>query len=100
MNNEKRIILAIALYAAVITMVLHTLESDGHERFTTRKQSAEFTLATSPPSETNLCIEDNCIQPETLYSQSPINMSNNTGTSEIHNVQSGEESANEEKSPS
>jgi hypothetical protein len=95
MNNEKRIILAIALYAAVITMVLHTLDSDGHQRFTTPKQSEQFKIATMPPAHAILCIEDNCFEPETQ-----INMSNNTGTSEIYHFQSVEGSAKEEKSPS
>ena len=38
MNNDKRIILAIALYAAVMTMVLHTLTSEGHQRYNVAEQ--------------------------------------------------------------
>lgn len=47
MNNDKRIILAIALYAAVITMVLHTLSSEGHARFSSTEVSAQYHDASS-----------------------------------------------------
>jgi hypothetical protein len=40
MNNDKRIILAIAVYAAVMTMILHTLTSEGHQRINSAKQQS------------------------------------------------------------
>ena len=72
MNNDKRIILAIALYAAVITMVLHTLDSEAHERFTSKKQSLQIhtTCEASNPETSfgGLCTESECNEQETFSS--------------------------------
>lgn len=69
MNNDKRIILAIAVYAAVITMVLHTLSSEGHERFSTTEQPAQYQYVANPilplPSTVNiLCTDVQCMDEE------------------------------------
>lgn len=78
MNNDKRIILAIALYAAVITMVLHTLNSEGHERFTSAKQPVEIYNAyeaTTSVSANAVCNETSCTDQEIFCSQSDSNLS-------------------------
>jgi hypothetical protein len=90
MNNDKRMILAIALYAAVITMILHTLSSEGHQRFNVTNethvlyggaieatttctfpaaacdtQTSEWIQATSLQPETK-CRESECIDAEVI----------------------------------
>jgi hypothetical protein len=40
MNNDKRMILAIAVYAAVITLILNTLNADAHEQFLARESKS------------------------------------------------------------
>ena len=88
MNNDKRIILAIAVYAAVITMVLHTLNSEGHQRFITTEHSARYLEATDaivPTSSISgvLCTELKCSDEEMICSQPIIDLAKNdeNGTS-------------------
>ena len=74
MNNDKRIILAIALYAAVITMVLHTLDSEAHERFTSSKQSVQiYTTCEATTADDSmaggLCTDLECSEQEMFSSQ-------------------------------
>lgn len=54
MNNDKRMILAIAVYAAVITMILHTLSADAHEQFlaTENKYAVEEMVESNPVVQT------------------------------------------------
>lgn len=72
MNNDKRIILAIALYAAVITMVLHTLDSEAHERFNSGKQALQIHTtcdALNPEASIGgLCTESECSEQEMVSS--------------------------------
>jgi hypothetical protein len=79
MNNDKRIILAIALYAAVVTMVLHTLDSEGHERFTSAKQPVEiynaYEARTSMSPTNPVCNETSCTDQEIFCSQPDSNLS-------------------------
>ena len=74
MNNDKRIILAIALYAAVITMVLHTIGSEAHQRFISTKQSAQVTNtceSTTPMWLMDpLCTETSCYDQEINFTPS------------------------------
>ena len=74
MNNDKRIILAIALYAAVITMVLHTLESEGHDRFSSTKRSEQIDVKCERinpiSSMSQICSETSCTD-QTLFCLQP-----------------------------
>jgi hypothetical protein len=88
MNNDKRIILAIAVYAAVITMVLHTLNSEGHQRYITTEQSAQYLEATDgmvPMSSISgvICTELKCPDEEMVCSDPSIDLAkdNENGTS-------------------
>jgi hypothetical protein len=73
MNNDKRIILAIALYAAVITMVLHTLDSEAHERFTVTKEFVQINTCEETTSVTSMaggvCTDFECNEQEMFSSQ-------------------------------
>jgi hypothetical protein len=70
MNNDKRIILAIALYAAVITMVLHTLTTEGHQRFNVAEEHTfkynemeECTIGMISITPPGVCYENECFGP-------------------------------------
>ena len=97
MTNDKRIILAIALYAAVIIMVLHTLDTEGHERIATT-QSFEISSnchSTTPLQLTSsICTEVSCTPQEMVLMQSEPNL----GNEETAGLKDGE--ANEQSDPS
>lgn len=113
MNNDKRIILAIALYAAVITMVLHTLSSEGHERFPTKHaahhlNASEALVPTSSMSGI-LCGETNCVDNNMVCTQESIDLAvdseNRNSTQESHpggqnSFQDEQALVNDEGSPS
>jgi hypothetical protein len=112
MNNDKRIILAIALYAAVITMVLHTLSSEGHERFPTKQAAqnlnASETFAPTSSMSGIQCKESNCVDEKMVCPEGNIDLAvdidNRNTTPDSHpasdNYRDEQRLLNDEGSPS